>query len=135
MTLTEALTRAIQGEAAAVYAYGLLGPHLSIDMQGSARSSLNAHRQREIALRVRLEAAGGTQPGAAAAYDSPVNVTDSATASLLAGVVEMRLAATYADLAAACEGTDRCDAVLVARECAVRAVGWGAPTQPFPGLA
>lgn len=134
MNLTEALTKAIEGEAAAVYAYGLLGPYLTVDLQGSARSSISTHRQRELALRARLDAAGGDQPGAAVAYNPPVTVGNDVTAAQLAGIVEMRLAATYADLAAACTDTDRSDAVLIARECAVRAIGWGAPMNPFPGL-
>lgn len=135
MNETEALVAAITGEAAAVYAYGLLGPQLEISTQSLARSSMNAHRQRELALRARLDVVGGSQPGAAVAYDPPFPVVDAATAGELAGLVEMRLAATYADLAGASSGSARNDAVLAARECAVRGISWGAATSAFPGLA
>ena len=72
--------------------------------------------------------------GAAVAYELPFPVTNATSARELAGVVEMRLAATYADLAGATTGSDRNDAVLAARECAVRGITWGAPTAAFPGL-
>ena len=134
MNQNEALTAAINGEAAAVYAYGLLGPQLDMSAQSLARSSMNAHRQRELSLRAKLEVVGGAQPGAAVAYELPFPVTDATSARELAGVVEMRLAATYADLAGATTGSDRNDAVLAARECAVRGITWGAPTAAFPGL-
>jgi len=134
MNEAEALIAAINGEAAAVYAYGLLGPQLDVPTQSLARSSMNAHRQRELSLRARLDATGNEQPGAAAAYEPPFPITDAESAARLAGVVEMRLTATYADLAGASTGSDRNDAVLAARECAVRGITWGAPTAAFPGL-
>lgn len=134
MNQSESLIAAINGEAAAVYAYGLLGPQLDMSTQSLARSSMNAHRQRELSLRAKLEVVSGAQPGAAVAYELPFPVTDATSARELAGVVEMRLAATYADLAGASTGSDRNDAVLAARECAVRGITWGAPTAAFPGL-
>jgi hypothetical protein len=134
MNQSEALIAAINGEAAAVYAYGLLGPQLDISTQSLARSSMNAHRQRELSLRAKLEVVGGAQPGAAVAYELPFPVTDATSARELAGVVEMRLSATYADLAGATTGSARNDAVLGARECAVRGITWGASTAAFPGL-
>lgn len=134
MNQPEALIAAINGEAAAVYAYGLLGPQLDVPTQSLARSSMNAHRQRELSLRAKLDVVGGSQPGAAVAYEAPFPINDAASAKELAGLVEMRLAATYADLAGASTGSDRNDAVLAARESAVRGITWGAPTAAFPGL-
>ena len=134
MNQPEALIAAINGEAAAVYAYGLLGPQLDVPTQSLARSSMNAHRQRELSLRATLDAVGGSQPGAAVAHEPPFPINDAASARELAGLVEMRLAATYADLAGASTGSDRNNAVLAARESAVRGITWGAPTAAFPGL-
>ena len=134
MTQSEALIAAINGEAAAVYAYGLLGPQLDISAQSLARSAMNAHRQRELSLRVTLDVTGGAQPGAAVAYEPPFPITNATSARELAGLVEMRLAAVYADLAGVSTGSDRNDAVLAARESAVRGITWGAPTAAFPGL-
>jgi hypothetical protein len=61
----------------------------------------------------------------------PVDSAESARA-LLAGV-EARLAATYADLAAAVTGGERRNAVLSACECSVRSIAWGGSTAAFPG--
>ena len=73
-------------------------------------------------------------PPAAAAYDLPFEVDDSAAARRLAGIVERRLAGIYAQLAAALdEESSRKDAVLAARECATRSVAWGADPVAFPG--
>ena len=85
-------------------------------------------------------ASGGQGSSSGATSSAPTNspAPDEALratcARELAGVVEMRLAATYADLAGASTGSDRNDAVLAARECAVRGITWGAPTSAFPGL-
>ena len=51
----------------------------------------------------------------------------------LADLVEARLAATYADLAAEVTGRQRRNAVLSACECSVRSIAWGGATAAFPG--
>ena len=126
----DAVTAAIDGEEAAVYAYGLAVPRLSGDLAGLARGGLVAHRMRIVSLRQRLPVAD--QPAPPGGFDVDVPVDASQAADLLAGV-EVRLSAVYADLAAASSGVERRDAVLSARECAVRSVAWGAAPQAFPG--
>lgn len=126
----DALTRAIAGEQAAVYAYGLAGPHLPEPDQALALGGLAAHRLRVVALR--QGAPDGLEPGSPAGYDTGPIQTEAEARDLLGGV-EARLAAVYADLAAATTGTARTEAVLAARECAVRSVAWGLPPQAFPG--
>jgi len=124
------LAAAIEGEQAAVYAYGLAGPHLDEADRGLALGALAAHRLRVLALRE--VAPDGLEPDAPAGYDvSPV--ADAAQARALLARVEARLCATYADLAAETSGVDRTQAILSARECAVRSVAWGAPPEAFPG--
>lgn len=134
MTPTEALGAAIAAEDAAVYAYGVLGPQLAEDQRPTARAALDTHRQRSFSLRDRVAAAGGPAADAPVAYDLPFPVNDPDSARRLAGLVEMRLAAAYADLAAASKDAPRTDAVLAAREATVRAISWGSASMAFPGL-
>ncbi len=126
----DALTAAIDGEEAAVYAYGVAIPRLSGSLSDLARGGLAAHRLRVISLRQRLPVAQQPPPPGGFDVDPPVDATQAS--DLLAGV-EVRLAAVYADLAAHTFGADRRDAVLAARECAVRSVAWGGTPQAFPG--
>ena len=128
--MTSSLTAAIVGEQAALYAYGVAGPHLGAADRDLALGGLAAHRARILVLRERANDA--SEPGAVGGYlTGPVETPDQARA-LLAGV-EARLAATYADLAGECTGADRTESVLAACECSARAIGWGAPPEAFPG--
>ncbi len=128
--MNDALTAAIIGEQAALYAYGVAGPHLADADRDMALGGLAAHRARILILRERADDV--TEPGAAGGYlTGPVETPEQARA-LLAGA-EARLAATYADLAGASSGADRTEAVLTACECSARAIGWGGPPEAFPG--
>lgn len=125
-----ALLGAIQGEEAALYAYGVAGPWLDGAERDLALGGLAAHRARVLVLRG--SAPDAEESGAPGGYvTGPVDSPESARA-LLAGV-EARLAAAYADLAAEVTGGDRRNAVLSACECSVRSVAWGGPTAAFPG--
>lgn len=128
--MSEALIAAIAGEEAAVYAYGLAAPFLSGTDNDLVRGGLAAHQQRITTLRERL--VNTAQPPAPLGFETPP-VTDEISARALLGQIESRLSATYADLAAEAEGPVRRDAVLIARECAVRSITWGAAPQAFPG--
>lgn len=130
--MTDALAAAIEGEQAAVYAYGLAGPHLSGAARDLALGGLAAHRARVSLLRETANDAA--EPGIPLGY-AVTPITDEAGARTLLGEVESRLAAVYADLASATTGSDRIDAVLGARECAIRSVAWGAAPEAFPGQA
>lgn len=128
--MSDVLTAAIEGEQAALYAYGVAGPHVDDADRGLALGGLAAHRARILLLRER--APDASEPGAAGGYlTGPVESPEQARA-LLAGV-ESRLAATYADLAGGCTGADRTESVLAACECAARAIGWGGAPEAFPG--
>ncbi|MFY9220217.1 MAG: DUF4439 domain-containing protein [Actinomycetes bacterium] len=128
--MSGALEQVIQGEEAAVYAYGRAAPYLSGAENDRVRGGLVAHQQRVTALRAELNVQ--SQPQAPLGFEVP-QVIDGGTARSLLGEVEARLSAQYADLAAASTGDQRRDAVLIARECAVRSITWGAAPQPFPG--
>ena len=129
-SLLSALLAAIEGEEAAAYAYGVAAPRLSGSQGVLARGGLAAHRLRIIALRQQL--APADQPAAAGGFSAPTPV-DSEQAAAFLGEVESRLAAVYADLAAASGGDERREAVLAARECSVRSVAWGTAPEAFPG--
>lgn len=125
-----ALAAAIAGEQAALYAYGLAGPRLEEAERDRALGGLAAHRARILALRA--SAGAQDEPGTPGGYDVPAP-TDAAQARQLLADVESRLAAVYADLAAATAAEQRTEAVLAACECEVRAIGWGGDPEAFPG--
>ena len=125
-----ALSAAISGEQAALYAYGLAGPALEGADRDRALGALAAHRARILLLRE--NATSSDEPGTPGGYDIDAPASADEARRLLAGV-ESRLAAVYADLAAATTGDERSESVLAACECEVRAIGWGGPPEAFPG--
>jgi hypothetical protein len=129
-TSLEAYLAAITGEEAAAYAYGVAIPRLPGTSGDQARGALAAHRLAIIALREQVPP--DEQPLAPGGFVVATPV-DEAGARQLLGEVEQRLAAVYADLAAATDTDARLAAVRSARECAVRSVAWGQPPQAFPG--
>lgn len=129
MNTDDAVLAAINGEDAAVYAYGIIGAHLSGTAQGKARRALDSHRL----LRQTWQNLLDRPIAAPAAFDLPSAVTDASSASALAIGIENALVPIYADLASATSGEPRSQAVTAAMECATRAVTWGGTPQPFPG--
>lgn len=128
MSPEEATIAAINGQDAAIYAYGVIGARSRGARAGLARRALAAHRGRRAALQSTV-----AEPvSAASAYDLPFSVTDPASAARLAVLVENRMAALLADLAGATTDDRRSDAVTGAMECAARAVAWGGVPQAFP---
>ena len=125
-----ALQAAIAGEQAALYAYGLAGPQLDSADRDRALGGLAAHRARILVLRER--APDSSEPGTPGGYAVNPPTTPEEARALLADV-ESKLAALYADLAAAVTGGERSEAVLAACECEVRAIGWGGGPEAFPG--
>lgn len=130
MSAETALLAAIEGEEAALYAYGVAGPWLDSRDRDLALGGLAAHRARVLALRT--TAVDAQESGAPGGFVTGPIDSAQAARSLLAGV-EARLAATYADLAASVGGGERRNAVLSACECSVRSITWGGPTAAFPG--
>ncbi len=128
--MSSALLSAIQGEEAALYAYGVAGPWLEAADRDLALGGLGAHRARVLVLRA--SAPDADESGAPGGFvTGPVD--SAATARALLAEVEARLAAAYADLAAEVSGGDRRNAVLSACECSVRSIAWGGSTEAFPG--
>ncbi|NDL59289.1 ferritin-like domain-containing protein [Phytoactinopolyspora mesophila] len=131
----DALQSALAGEHACVYGYGVVGSYLSDDAQAGARRALEIHERRRDDLRARLLALDAEPVAALAAYTLPFAVDDGSSARELAGVLEERLGALYADLiGVGAEGDLREFATGAMADTAVRAVRWGAEPTAFPGL-
>ena len=133
MTRAQALRQVITAEDAAIYGYGVVVGQLAGKAEARARRALQAHRAWRDRWAAELAATGETPPAAAPAYQMPFPVDRPAAARSLAAHIDERLVGWYADLAAASIEQDRSLAVDAARECATRAVVWGAPSQAFPG--
>lgn len=133
MTENEALAAAISGEDAAVYAFGVVAAYVRPADRERALTQLDRHRRARDSLAAELVALGGTPPPAAAAYDLPVQVSNSRNAKEVAGYVLLRLVGPYATLASVANADRRAGYVDVATAYATRAVSWGAEPVAFPG--
>lgn len=133
--LLDALGAALDGEHAAVYAYGVVGAHLDDDDRERAAAELERHRAARDRLSAFIRAAGGTPSASRPAYALPFAVADATSATELADLVESRLAGLYVDLvAAAADGATRTEAAgLLVHTARARAV-WSGTTTVFPGL-
>ena len=138
--MNEQLSAALAAEEAAIYAYGLIGVHLTgAGDVAEARTAEAAHRDRRDALVSRLaELGAGTAP-APAGYRLPFPVSDPASALKLAIHVEDGVAAAWRAVLPVSRDTDRSTALSALTDSAVRATRWRRlaevtpVTLPFPG--
>lgn len=128
-----ALQGALAGEHAAVWAAGRAAGELSGAGKQAALRQLDEHRTTRDRHRRALVSLGATPVEAAPAYQEPFAIETRQDARELMVLVNSRLAATYADLAAASPAASRRPAAIASAEAAVRAIGWGAEAQAFPG--
>lgn len=128
----EALQRALAGEHAAVYGYGVAGARLSGPARGGARAGYDAHLARRDQLTGLLVDAGQVPVPAEPAYELP-SVGTAAEAVALALGIEERLGVVYGDVVAAAGGFVRELAARALQDTAVRAAGWRGGSVPFPG--
>jgi hypothetical protein len=129
-----ALVAALEGEQAALYAYGLVGARGGTSARTPAAAALQAHALQRDLLAARVSAAGGRPPAGEPAYALPFEVSSPTTARALAAHVETALAARYADLVAAAAPGRRREAAGWLTRAAETARRWGAARTPFPGL-
>jgi hypothetical protein len=134
MSELEALQKALAGEHAAVYGYGLVGARLGGRDRAAARAAYDAHLARRDRLAAMISGQSATPEPALPAYEPPFPVTDAASAVALAVTLEDGLAATYADGVAQTAGATRELMVRALYEAAVRATRWRGTSTPFPGL-
>lgn len=132
--MSDALQSALDGEYAAIYAYGRGGARLDRTRQQQALADLAQHRENRNRLRAWLVDAGQTPGPPAPAYQLPAPVTGQRSAQELLASVELRLIPLYTALVAdqAQDAKRRAWAVRTIRDCALRAQAWGAPGQAFP---
>ncbi len=126
--------QALDAEHAAVWVYGLAGPHLAVARQGAARAAEALHRDRRDQLRATVRALGDEPAGPMAAYAVPVAPSSPATAAALLAVVESRLGDVLSVLAATTRGAQRTAAARWLADTAVRVTGWSGTTVAFPGM-
>jgi Domain of unknown function (DUF4439) len=133
--MNEPLGVALAAEVAAIYAYGVLGVHLTGGERTAARAAEEVHRQRRDQL-------VGAVPSAAlpAAYALPFPVTGRASALRLAVQVEDAVCQAWRPVLPAAPPGGRAAALDALTDAAVWATRWrrlarvGPLTMPFPGL-
>ncbi|MHA6763156.1 ferritin-like domain-containing protein [Streptacidiphilus sp. PAMC 29251] len=130
-----ALQAALAAEDSAVYAYGVVGAQLSGARRSRATASYQAHRARRGALQQRIAASGAAPVPAAPAYRLPSAVTGSASAVRLAGLVEDRICAVYANAVQATAGPLRGTMAAALRQSALDTLAWRGSGSALPGLA
>ncbi len=121
---TQALADALAAEYAAVWAYGVIGVHLSDASRTAARAAEAAHRSRRDALLLQLAEGSGQVPADRAGYALPYPVTDRATALRLAVEIEERTAGHWRAALPHTTGADRNTALAALTDCALRATRW-----------
>ncbi|GIF36164.1 ferritin-like domain-containing protein [Actinoplanes xinjiangensis] len=123
--MTEQLAAALAAEEAAIYAYGVIGVHLTgSDEVSRARAAELEHRARRDALVDRIDELRASAAPAPAAYRLPFEVTDREGALKLAVHVEDGVAQAWRVLLPVTEGEERIDALSHLTDSAVRATRW-----------
>ncbi|HEY7044963.1 MAG TPA: ferritin-like domain-containing protein [Nocardioidaceae bacterium] len=141
MTAVDALQECLAAEHAAVYGYGVLGGVLAgvtpvgSSEQQRAASAYVEHRRRRDELTSLITGRGSEPVAAEAAYDVPRQVQTVQDCRDLARLIEDRCAQTYADAVSRTTDRDRELTAGALTACTLTAVGWGAPIEPFPGVA
>jgi hypothetical protein len=129
-----ALQQALAGVHAAVWGYGVLGPHLGTD-ETRGTSTYHLYRRLRDKLIARLRERSAPPVAADPGYALPFRVTDATSARRLAVHLENGCAAVFADLVSGAESDEiRRLGSEILRDCADRRLGWGAEPVAFPGL-
>jgi hypothetical protein len=137
--VNEQLAAALAAEEAAIYAYGLIGVHVSASDRDEARAAEAAHRARRDVLVSRLDQLKASTAPAPAGYELPFPVTGRATALKLAVHVEDGVAQAWRAALPATADADRSTSLSALTDAAVRATRWRRlagttpMTLPFPG--
>jgi hypothetical protein len=118
------LADALPAEHAAIYAYGVIGAHLTGAAATAARAAETAHRARRDALVGQLSGGAGTPAPPEPVYALPFAVTDQASALRLAVDVEDRTGAIWRSALASTTDDQRQAALNALVDCAVRATGF-----------
>ena len=128
-----AVTAALEGEHAAVYAYDVVAARLTDDERAAALTARAEHEAAVAELSDVLDHAGRQVPPAEPAYRLPRPLSGRAEVVALAVSVEERLAALHGDVVAAEPGVRLLGTDLLVRT-ADRAARWRGSGVPLPGL-
>ncbi len=130
----EVLQRVLAAEHAVVYAYGVAGAHLTGPPRARATRGWASHRAARDGLTALLVDRNATPVAPAPAYALPTPVTSPAAALDLLLLVEVRLAATYADAVADLDGDLRTTTARGLTTAALAGAHWRGGSVAFPGL-
>jgi hypothetical protein len=137
VTPGEALQATLAAENAAVFAYAELGGRVSASSSPVAADLLHrayvTHRRRRDELRGLITSRGGEPTPPAAGYAVPDASRRAPQLLAVARSLEERAAESYAQLVASSVGDTRRWAVLALEDAAVRALGFGADAEAWPG--
>jgi Domain of unknown function (DUF4439) len=139
VTPEEALQVTLAAEHAAVYVYGVLGGRVSTsaepELAASLRTAYIVHRGRRDQMTAIVLAAGAEPVPAEVSYELPNAADTAARCRLAAAAVEQRCAVVYAAAVGSTARANRQWAIDALSDAAVRALGFGEPASPFPGIA
>jgi hypothetical protein len=127
--LDHALGAALAGEYAAIFAYGVVGPHLAGAALALAQRSEVIHRDQRDSLLELLSAPLAPAP----LYALPFPVTSPATAIALAVYVEDRCAVLWRDVVVAADRATRPAELAIFVDTALRAAAFRRLGGAFPG--
>jgi hypothetical protein len=134
----QALQRALAGEHAALYVFGVLGGRVSASHQPALEAAIIAayttHRARRDRLTGMVRGAGGEPVAAALSYQLPNPCRTAGQLRSAALTVERRCADVYASTVASTTDAHRRWAIDALTDCAVRQLSFGGAPAPYPGL-
>jgi len=129
MTAQSTLADAVAGEYAAIYAYGVLGPHLTGSARSLAAQAELAHRNLRDSLLEKLD----SPPAPRASYALPFPVDSPTSAIALAVHVEERCAALWRAAVAAAASSARDQPLAELTNAALRAAAFRRAGGVLPG--
>jgi hypothetical protein len=127
------LNMAVEGENAAVWAFGYLLSFIPDGNKDYAFSVFNIHRDNRDKLRLVLRELGITPPRPKEIYEVPIVVKDMVTAYELASFVENRLIGIYIQLYAIEDKSVRRDSLQYALDGAIRILEFKQTPIALPG--
>ena len=127
------INMAVEGENAAVWAFGYLLSFIPDENKDYAFSVFNLHRDNRDRLRLILRDLGLTPPRPKEVYEVPIDVKDMVTAYELASFVENRLIGIYIQLYAIENKSERSETLQYALDGAIRILEFKQTPIALPG--
>jgi hypothetical protein len=127
------LNMAVEGENAAVWAFGYLLSFIPDENKDYAFSVFNIHRDNRDRLRLILRDLGLTPPRPKEVYEVPIVVKDMVTAYELASIIENRLIGIYIQIYAVEDKSVRRESLQYALDGAIRILEFKQKPLALPG--